>query len=242
MSLSRFHFARVFEKYRGWCIFIGAFLIVFSVSLLILWEVFYLLAGAILASCTLASITALLLSKTTDTLIRGLRQGNLLKESDNFCVMSWIPIFMTASLMFICFPGYVGTVSRKADNCVLSNMQKLKFHLQEFANQNSGLYPEQINDEFEAYFPGAHDPYGALMNPYTGVWRWPEIGIVKDINQARKENLAKLKSGTIEYSPIRDQYGKVSSYAIRGGGRWNRALSPDYSGKGTLILSNDKEL
>jgi hypothetical protein len=238
----------MFRKCGELFTFVGMSLLAFLVLRMTIpaaWTLasFPLFGGLMLISCIMGTATVMLVWKTIGAIRRakrGMGTGELLVCSTSLLIIATIEF-----LMFVCSPCYFCNVTRKADDQVRRNMQDLNLHLNRFAAQHNGCYPEKINNEFKACFtigacqnkaPGIAPYY----NPYSGEMSWPEIGTISDIGNARKAVWTRLTAGVVEYSPIKDSEGRVTNYAIRGGGAGNYALLADcLARKETLVYGKE---
>ncbi len=146
-----------------------------------------------------------------------LEDGGLLKERK-----SSAPLFLRSS-------------RRQAS---LANARLVQWAAERY-NEIVRVYPIGMTRTFKCYFPGG-DPKKAkpgrqICNPYTGRKEWPVTGKIKNLRNARLASPSVLKRGTIEYSRLE----RGSDYAIRVGGKNDRALS-GYGGRPTtLVIARD---
>jgi type II secretory pathway pseudopilin PulG len=146
----------------------------------------------------------------------------------------------------IALPNFIGVQDKARNASVKANMRTAQIVAESYATDHNGLYPTEINGDFESYYPGGSNGGSsrepgtagrAPVNPYDGKAEWPVIGHVKDVSASRQDVSAVLSEGEVEYSPIYTGKHQPTSYAIRGGGKGGRVIagtSPDSA----FVLSN----
>lgn len=135
----------------------------------------------------------------------------------------------------IALPNFIGAQNKAREASVKANMRTAQIAAESYATDHNGMYPTEINRDFESYFPGG--PGSGPINPFDAKAEWPVIGHVTDVAASRQDRASVLSAGEVEYSPIYSADRKPTSYAIRGGGLAGRVIggtSPDSA----LVLSN----
>jgi len=123
---------------------------------------------------------------------------------------------------------------------VRSNMRTLQIVVESYATDHAGLYPIAIDDSVRVYFPGGdeHSVAGqASRNPFTKEPEWPLLCSIKDLYRDVAET--SVPAGAVEYTPMSDSTGKITSYAIIGGGHDGLALRRRSDPSLTLVYSNN---
>lgn len=199
-----------------------------------------LILDAMVMLCGLGTISVFLWVDTLLAVLTPKRSRFVLQLST--CVKCWLCVISATALVLIFLPGLIGSRSKAADNAVRQNMNQFEKILQEYALHHEGSYPPRINDDIKSFYPNgspqSNAPGRPPLNPYTWREEWPLPGKLTNVDDARKETGSRLMKGSIEYSPIPDTKGRILGYAIRGGGRGDKALTPTaIDATGTLVLA-----
>jgi hypothetical protein len=142
----------------------------------------------------------------------------------------WIPLAIFG-------PSYLGNHRKFLALFLMYQMKMVQDAAEGYAKDHDHTYPSTV-DSFKNYFPTKTAP----MNYFAGKEMWPVIGEVKEVERVRKGVPGPLAPGALEYSPIKDEFGMVTGYAIRAGWKDGNALSRDWwevPARTTLVLSND---
>lgn len=158
-----------------------------------------------------------------------------------------VVVIIIGILAAIALPNFIGAQDKAREASVKGNMRTAQIAAEAYAVDNGGSYPPQASDNgYKSYFPGGGSdgvtpaPAGPV-NPFTNIAEFPIAG-PSVLTPASTRNAAPTSTtvgsaGQIGYSPITNNSGGVTSYAIMGAGKVGSALGGTAKNT-TLVLSN----
>ena len=119
------------------------------------------------------------------------------------------------------------------------NMRLVQIAAEHFAGAHgANTYPKNIDGDFKTYFRGGVEGKTSavvgLVNPFTNVNEFPDLGTMADPIAARSGPRFSLAPGKIQYCPLAGGKG----YAIVGGAHDGKVLTDAYNPDQILVLTN----
>lgn len=120
-------------------------------------------------------------------------------------------------------------------------MKRVQAAVERYSSHHAGRFPKKVDDSLMSFMmfgecdDKRYNAFSIPFNPFAGRREKPVNGTIKNPAEARSAPPGRMKAGSVEYSITSD--GK--DYAIRGGGRNNRALSDPRNKRRTYVLSHD---